>query len=517
MRILNLFCFLAAVSAAIVGVDLGHHTMAVIAPDLVSLFPKPKEKDGVLDDADRDYGFHSGCLTSRNPESCIANFKDLLGKTIDKPAVRDYYASQIGMALVGNPDRNDSVAFEMGSGHNRTTFSTEEATAMYLNYLKERALKNLSDKNSSEVIAEDIAVSIAPFASQNVRLAYLEALQLANYSSILGLVDEGTAVALHHMARTALTREELDGLTDGKTVYNVIYDIGDGSTTATLFSYTLKKGKRGLQIVLDFQSVGFDKGFGGDFLTFSVCRILFVKFAQQFEVNYEFDELPPILVTELFAFAERAKIDLSAKGKFEASSKSFYDDKDFKVVITREEFEEYNIVVFERAMQPILDALANAVDGPKSVADIKSVILNGGASITPFIKKQLVSFLGVEEKIKTVVETDVACASGTALRGLQLKDINSAAAVFLVNDRIFSNFEVGINDADNPALVFAKGTIAGNRSEVALGPVTEDSIEVGLYENGVLFKSYPISGLTKKVESLKCARNEAELLAFFFC
>lgn len=522
MRLLSLFCFLTAVSAAIVGVDLGHqNTKAIMAApgisfeivftdegkrkDFSAISLKPKVKAGVLDDADRVYGSQIGSLCSRFPESCAANMKALLGKTIDDPAVKDYYASHFGVSLVGNSDRNGSVALEVGSGSDTAIFSTEELTAMYLNHLKERVLKVLSGQRRAKVIAEDITVSIAPFASQHVRLAYLEALQLANYSSILGLVDEGTAVALSYITDRKLTDEEYDG----NTVYEVIYDVGDGSTTATLFSFTPKKGG---QIVLDIQSVGFNEGFGGEYLTRSVYDILFAKFAQQFGVNDDF-ELPPKLASRLLATAEKAKIILSANTEYKASLESFYDDKDFKAVITREEFESYNFDVFEHAMQPILDALANAPDGPKTVADIKSVILNGGATRTPFIQKQLVSLLGGEEKIAKVVNTDESCALGTAFRAYQLKAINSEAEV-LVKDRIFSNFEVGVNDADTPTVVFAKGSFAGNQSELSLGPVTEDSIEVGLYENGVLFKSFPISGLTKKVQSLKCS-NEAELLASF--
>lgn len=523
MRILGLFCSLAAVSAAIVGVDLGHqNTKAIMAApgipfeivftdegkrkDFSAISLKPKLKAGVLDDADRVYGSQIGSLCSRFPESCAANIKALLGKTIDDSAVREYYASHFGVLLVGDADRNDSVVFELGSNSDKATFSTEELTAMYLNHLKERVLKVLSGQHRAKVIAEDITVSIGPYASQHVRLAYLEALQLANYSSVLGLVDEGTAVALSYVTDKKLSEEEYDG----NTVYEVIYDVGDGSTTATLFSYTPKKNG---QIVMDIQSVGFDEGFGGAFLTRSVYDILYAKFSQQFGVDDEF-HLPPKLATRLLATAEKAKTILSANSEYKVSLESFYDDRDFRAMITREEFESYNFDVFERAMQPILDALANAPDGPKSVADIKSVILNGGATRTPFIQKQLVSLLGGEEKIAKVVNTDEACALGTAFRAYQLKSTNSEAEV-LVKDRIFSNFEVGVNDADTPAIVFSKGSFAGNKSEISLGPITEDSIEIGLYENGVLFKSFPVSGLTKKVQSIKCASNEAELLASF--
>ncbi|SGZ54111.1 CIC11C00000004742 [Sungouiella intermedia] len=523
MRILSLLCFLAAVSAAIVGVDLGHqNTKAIMAApgisfeivftdegkrkDFSAISLKPKIKDGVLDNAERVYGSQIGSLCSRFPESCAANIKALLGKTIDDPAVRDYYASHFGVSLAGDSDRKSSVVFEFGSDSDKSSFSVEELTAMYLNHLKERVLKVLSNQRRAKVIAEDITVSIGPYASQHVRLAYLEALQLSNFSSVLGLVDEGTAVALSYLTDKKLTEEEYDG----NTIYEVIYDVGAGSTTATLFSYTPQKNGR---TVLDIQSVGFDEGFGGEFLTRSVYDILYAKFAQQFGVDDEF-QLPPKLATRLLATAEKAKTILSANSDYRVSLESFYNDEDFKASITREEFESYNFDVVERAIKPILDALENAHDGPKTVADIKSVILNGGATRTPFIQKQLVALLGSEEKIAKVVNTDEACALGTSFRAYQLKAINSESEV-MVKDRIFSNFEVGVNDPDTPTVIFPKGSVAANETEISLGPITEDSIEIGLYENGVLFKSFPISGLTKKALSLKCAKNESELFATF--
>lgn len=523
MRFLGLLCFLAFSYAAILGVDLGHqNTKAIMAApgipfeivftdegkrkDLSAVFIKPKVKKGSLEDAERVYGSQIGSLCSRFPESCAANIKALLGKTIDDSAVKDYYASHFGVSLVADDVRNESVAFELGSGSDKAIFTTEELTAMYLNHLKERALKVLASTARANKIAEDIAVSISPYASQEVRLAYSEALRVANYSSFLVLVDEGSAVAFSYVTNKKLADDEYDG----KKRYEMIFDVGAGSTTATLFSYTpLENG----HIALDIESVGFDESFGGDYLTRSMYDILFAKFSQQFDLDDTF-ELPPKLAYRLLATAEKTKTILSANTEYKISLESFYDDKDFKALVTREEFEEYNFDTFERAVRPVVDALANAPEGPKSVADIESVILSGGATRTPFIQKQLLTLLGSEEKIAKVVNADEACALGTAYRAYQLKAINAATDVIL-NDRIFSNFEVSVNDSDDPTIVFPKGSSSGNVTEISLGTHSENTIEIGLYENGKLFSSYTLSDLSKKVEALKCSQEEAEIFASF--
>lgn len=521
MKILGLIYLAAVASAAIVGVDLGYqNTKAIMAApgisfeivfteegkrkDLSAVFLKPAVKNGKLDDAERVYGSQIGSLCSRFPESCASNIKALLGKTVDDPAVSDYLSSHFGVSLVGDSARNDSVTFALGADANQASFASEELTAMYLNHLKERVLKVLAANPRAKNIAEDIAVSIVPFASQDVRLAYAEALKVSNYSSFLGLVDEGSAVALSYVTNKKFEDDEFDG----KKVYEMIYDVGAGSTTATLFSYTLVEGGR---IVLDIESVGFDESFGGEYLTRAAYNILYAKFLEQFGLDDSF-KLPAKLASRLFVAAEKAKTILSANTEYKVSLESIHNDNDFKAIITREEFEEYNFDAFERAVKPVLDALANAPDGPKSVADIESVILNGGATRTPFIQKQLLALLGSEEKLAKVVNTDEACALGTAYRAYQLKMINSPSDVIL-KDRIFSNFEISVNDADDQTLVFPRGTYSANETEISLGPYSEDSIGIDLYENGKLFSTYSIAGLTKKIQSLKCSKNEAELFA----
>lgn len=520
MLLVGVLWLFAAAYAAIVGIDLGHqNTKAIMAApgipfeivftdegkrkDLSAISLKPKLKDGVLDDAERVYGAQIGSLCTRFPESCAANLKALLGRTIDDPAVRDYYAAHFGVTLYGDEARNNSVLMTLGSAE-KANFTVEELTAMSLNHLKERVLKVLAAQPRAKNVAEDVAVSIGPYASQSIRLAYLQALNVANFSSVLGLVDEGSAVALSYVTNKKLADEDYDG----QTVYDVIYDVGAGSTTATLFSYT--PFKNGL-IVVDVEAVGYDESLGGELLTRSMYDILFAKFALQHGLDDDV-QLPPKYAARLFDAAEKAKTILSANTEYKVSLESFYDDRDFKAVVTRSEFEAYNFDLLERVTRPILDALAQCPGGAKSVADIQSVILNGGATRTPFIQKQLVTLLGSEDKIAKVVNTDEACALGTAYRAYHLKMLNSKVEVEL-RDRIFSNFEMSTSDSGLPQVVFAKGTYSGNETEVLLGPRTKDSVEIGLYENGELYASHFITGLDLKTQYLKC--NDTEMYAVF--
>lgn len=522
MRLISL-CFLFAIAqCAIVGIDLGHQfTKAImVAPgisfdviftdegkrkDASTLYLKPFVEDSDLKDTERVYGSQIGSLCTRFPGSCAPNLKALLGKCITDDAVKHYIEHHPGVKIVGNPERNNSVMFELGSSPAMHPFSVEELTGMTLNNLKLRVLKALEAHPQARSVAEDVAVSVPPFADQVTRMAYLDVLNLGEFSSVLGLVDEGVAAALAYVNGRKFTPEEYDE----KKSFHLIYDVGAGSTTATLFSFVPNKNKT---ITVDVESFGFDASFGGEFLTHNVYDILYAKFLAQFNLD-DSTKLPPKLTARLLEASEKAKTILSANSDYRVSLESFYDEKDFKATISRQEFEDYSSDSAERAIQPIIDALNLASSGKMSVSDVESVILNGGSTRTPFIQKQLVALLGGEEKISKVVNTDEACALGTTIRAYQLKMMTGSADIRL-NDRIFSNFGISINDSDKVEPVFFKGSVASNRTDVVLGNVDKD-LSVSLYENGQLVLTNIISKLAKRGAELKCPLEAQTVIGSF--
>lgn len=522
MRLISL-CFLFTIAqCAIVGIDLGHQfTKAImVAPgisfdviftdegkrkDASTLYLKPFVENSDLKDTERVYGSQIGSLCTRFPGSCAPNLKALLGKCITDDAVRHYIEHHPGVQIIGNPERNNSVMLELGTSPATHPFSVEELTGMTLNNLKLRVLKALEAHPQARSVAEDVAVSVPPFADQVTRIAYLDVLSLGEFSSVLGLVDEGVAAALAYVNGRKFSPEEYND----KKSFHVIYDVGAGSTTATLFSFVPYKNKT---IVVDIESFGFDASFGGELLTHNVYDILHAKFLAQFGLE-DSTELPPKLIARLLEASEKAKTILSANSDYRVSLESFYQDKDFKATISRQEFEDYSSDSAERAIQPIIDALNLATSGKMSVSDVESIILNGGSTRTPFIQKQLIALLGGEEKISKVVNTDEACALGTTIRAYQLKMMTVSADVVL-NDRIFSDFGISINDSENVEPVFIKGSLAGNKTDVVIGNVGDD-LNVSLYENGKLFLANTISNLAKRGAELKCPLKEQTVVGTF--
>ncbi|KAI5964692.1 LHS1 [Candida pseudojiufengensis] len=516
MKCLVIFTLINCIIGAILGIDYGEKfTKAVLlAPgisfeivltdegkrkDLSGIAIRPDSKNGI----ERIYGSQMGSLITRFPSNCILDIKQLIGKKFDDPIVEKYMKTHFGSKLVEDKTRGGSIKFDLNLNNSSYEFSVEELLAMTLNDIKLRALNDLEENPNAAALVEDVAISIPPFATQATRQAYLDSLYLANFSNVLGLVEEGTSVALNFASNKKFENADYNDVKE----YYLVYDVGAGYTTATLFSITPTSNG---QIVLEIESVGSDELFGGKTLTDSIFTIVFQKFLNHF--NLEEDNVPTKVLARLYEAAEKAKIILSANNEFHTTLESIYDDKDFKFQVTRQEFEDINSDLMDCITKPIEQALQN-VD--LKVDDIKSVVLNGGSTRVPFVQKHVSLFVGYD-KISKSVNTDESSALGTTQIGLNLKTrIQNSKDINLI-EKSHHNFEISIDENDEQIPVFSRGTIVGTSRKVNLNTTSNKDLVVSLYEDGSLIKSYKIDDLASQFKRSSCkSKEKKELVATF--
>ncbi|KAG7662900.1 LHS1 [[Candida] subhashii] len=513
MRHLLLISWLIALaSSAILGVDYGqqYSKAVLLAPGIpfeIVLTDEGKRKDlsGLCirqqgHQLERTYGSQMGSLITRFPQSCVLDLKALIGKKIDDPSVSQYSKIHPGIKLVGDENRGNSIKFDLGLSNSTFQFSVEELLAMTLSEFKQRALNELENSKNAAPLVDDVIIAIPPFSSQATRQAYLDALKLAGFSNVLGLVEEGTSVALNFASNKKFEKDEFNG----KKQYHLVLDVGAGYTTATLFSIIPNIQK---QLIVEMESVGSDSMFGGSLLTDSVYSIISQKFLDQF--NLKNKDITPKLSARLYDIAEKAKIVLSANNEYSTTIESIYDEKDFRFAITRQEFEDHNADLIAHVNQPIIEAL-KAKD--LSVENLTSVILNGGSSRVPFVQKHVSLFVG-EEKISKSVNTDESSALGTTLRGLNIKTGTSKNVVLVEKNHY--NFGYSVNGKDVET-VFAKGSIVGNVTRVNVGPIENQNVTVELYEDGSLFKSYTFDNVLSKYTKHSCKSKQTKELFISF-
>jgi hypoxia up-regulated 1 len=509
MRVLLLAFFVYGIFAAIIGIDFGQqYSKAILLAsnlnfeivltdtgkrkDLNAVSIRPIDHGGI----ERVYGSQTAGLCSRFPQSCVLDYKPLLGKPLTQAG--GYLKSHFGIQLL--PDRlRNSIKFDLGLSNKSYEFTVEEISAMNLQQIRNRGLQTLESHGTIPLL-DDVAITVSPFASFETRQAYLDTLKLANFSNVLGLVDEGTAVALNFVSNKKLSKGDYN---DEKEYY-LVYDMGAGSTTATLFSFTpFANGSSNLEI----EAIGFDEELGGKTLTTSVYDLIVDKFTKKFKIKPS--KLTPKISTKLYESAEKAKIILSANSEYKVSLESIYNDEDFKTTITREEFEKVNEKIIDAVTKPILTAIEQ-VDNI-SISDIQSVILNGGSTRVPFVQNELKQLIG-DDKISKSVNTDESCALGTTLRALQLKTTFTSSGHINVIERSSSSYAINIDDGETQ-VIFPRGSIVGETTKLSLGEITEDEtkpINVDLLENGRIYKTYSVDELDKKSEKLSCKSKQTK-------
>lgn len=489
-------------AAAIVGLDFGQqftkavllspqYNFAVIETeqgkrkDLSGVCIRPGSGSG---DVTRVYGSQTGSLFTRFPQLCVADVKLLLGHSLDSEAAQDYIGHHQGVVLEPLKQRNGAVVFDLGLNNDTYQFSPEEIAAMTFQTIRDRAVAMLETVSGVPIV--DVAVTVLPFALLLTRLAYLDALKLANFTLVLGLVDEGLAVALDYI----LKQKDLLASDDDTKLWFLVYDMGAGSTTATLFSFLPVNN------TLEIVEIGADPLFGGKHLTNVVYDIILAKLTKQLKLSAKL--VTPKMLARIVELAEKAKLILLANSDTKVLIELIYDERDFKCTITREEFEDAVGLEWSRAVSPITTALeAAGVDA----SDIVLVVLNGGSTRVPKIQSLLGDLIG-EDKISKLVNTDELCAIGTTMRGLQLKVSNPRPNEITLIEHGQSQLNLGI-DGGKPIEAFAAGVVAGSTGEIVLDKAPKKLIE--LYEGDKLFKTIKLKeNLQKAADKVKCDKKE---------
>ncbi|EXJ92166.1 hypothetical protein A1O3_00716 [Capronia epimyces CBS 606.96] len=446
--LLFLFLLLLATSAhaasAVLGVDLGTEYIkaAIVKPGnpieiVLSKDSKRKEAATLafkpsrasVNDAEafpeRLYGGDAVALSARFPTDVYPNLKSLLGLEVSSDAVKTYSARYPGLNIesVPRPDLDKAegtVGFRSQSFRNKNeVFMLEELLAMELKNLRHNA-EAMVPRGTH---VTDVVITYPAFYTAEEKRALELAADLAGLR-VLGLITDGLAVGLNYA-----THRTFDSVSEGgKPEYHLVYDMGAGSTTATVLKFqgrTVKGyGKRNqtIQEVIVL-GTGFDATLGGDSLNDLVVEDIVTRFLQDPKVKKLGLEESQVrghgkTMARIWKEAERVRQLLSANAVSTATFEGLYDDDTiFKYSLTRDQFEGLAAGHAARVGRPISAALQSA---DLELTDLDSVILHGGAVRTPFVQKQLEKAAGGAEKLKANVNADEAAVNGAAFKAASL-------------------------------------------------------------------------------------------------
>ena len=427
---------MASAASAVLGIDLGTEYIkaALVKPGIpleivLTKDSKRKETAAVafkpqrirVSTADseafpeRIYGGDAVALSARFPSDVYSNLKPLLGLKLSDELISEYGGTFPGLDIVEWAEtgtlgfRSDSFVKE------EEPWLVEELLAMELKNIKGNA-EIMAGKGST---IQDAVITIPSFYTAQERRAVILAADLAGLR-VLSLISDGLSVGLNYAtSRTFPTVNE-----GGKPEIHLVYDMGAGSTTATVLKFqgrTVKDVGKYNKTIQEVQVLGtsWDKTLGGDALNRIILEDMINKVTSTAQMK-TLEVLPKHVrahgrtMAKLWKEAERVRQVLSANTEISTSLESLYDENFiFKYKLSRTDFEHLASAYLERVQKPITEALDIA---KLSVADLESVILHGGAVRTPFVQKQLEAAIKHSDKIRTNVNADEAAVFGAAFK-----------------------------------------------------------------------------------------------------
>jgi hypoxia up-regulated 1 len=444
----------AAAGSAVLGLDVGteYFKAALVKPGIpleivLSKDSKRKESAAIAFKPTRDsdasfperfYGGNALALAARFPDDVYVNLKTLLGVPFNDgndEAVKGYWSRYPALNLETAPDGRGSVALRsnrLGEAQRKDSFLVEEIMAMQLKEVKSNA-DALAGKGSD---VRDVVITYPAFYTAEEKRSLALAAELAGLK-IQALVSDGLAVGLNYA-----TSRKFPSVSDGeKPEYHIVFDMGAGSTTASVLRFQSRKVKDVGKFNKTVQEIhvlgsGWDKTLGGDSLNDLIVNDMVAKLAEHKKLK---DSVTPEQIrahgktmARLWKDAEKIRQVLSANTETSTSFEGLYDEElNFKYKLTRADFEKMAAEHVARIGGPLEQALAAA--GLK-LDEIDSVVLHGGAIRTPFVQKQLEKICGSSKKLRTNVNADEAAVFGAAFKGAALspsfrvKDIRASDA-----------------------------------------------------------------------------------------
>ncbi len=283
-----------------------------------------------------------------------------------------------------------------GSAYNFIAPSGKEYTPEMISALILRKVCQGAEQFVGEGNVKNVVITVPAYFDDARRVATKQAGKIAGLN-VVRVINEPTAAAIAF---------GLDTSQNGKVL---VYDLGGGTFDVTIME--INGGS------FDVIATGGDSQLGGVNFDQKLMAIIIRKLAEQ---GCEIDDEDDALMAELREKAEKAKMQLT---NIESARPVFtIQGKTYRIEITRAEFEQEAEPLMQRTellLKEVLDAKS------LSWADIDQLLVVGGSTRMPMVKKLLERLSGKEVTYK--VDPDTAVALGAAIFASTLSLDGSAA------------------------------------------------------------------------------------------
>jgi L1 cell adhesion molecule like protein len=344
-------------------------------------------------DTERLIGHAAKNAAAMNPRNTVFDAKRLIGRKYDDPVIK---ADMKHWPFKINACSGNKPIIQVEFKGESKTFAPEEISAMVLTKMKETAETYLGKTVHKAVI------TVPAYFNDSQRQATKDAGTISGME-VMRIINEPTAASIAY----GLDRKE-----QNKGERNVlIFDLGGGTFDVSLL--TIEEG------IFEVKSTAGDTHLGGE----DFDNRMVDHFVQQFKrINKKDITDNARALRRLRTACERAKRTLSSASQTSIEIDSLYEATDFNTSMTRARFEELNMDLFLKCMDPVEKVLR---DAKMDKSNIQDVVLVGGSTRIPKVQTLLQDFFNGKELCKSI-NPDEAVAYGAAVQAAILNNDGSS-------------------------------------------------------------------------------------------
>eukprot|EP00253_Pinus_taeda_P017517 PITA_17517 len=375
---------------AAIGIDLGttyscvgvwqHDRVEIIANDQGN---RTTPSYVAFTDTERLIGDAAKNQVAMNPINTVFDAKRLIGRRFSDPSVVSDAKLWPFKVISGVGDKPSIVVTYKGEEKH---FAAEEISSMVLTKMKEIAEAYLG------TTVKNAVVTVPAYFNDSQRQATKDAGAISGLN-VMRIINEPTAAAIAY---------GLDKKASSSGEKNVlIFDLGGGTFDVSLL--TIEDG------IFEVKATADDTHLGGE----DFDNRLVNHFVQEFKRKHKKDISGNArALRRLRTSCERAKRTLSSTAQTTIEIDSLYEGIDFYTTITRARFEELNMDLFRKCMEPVEKCLRDAKMDKRSIHD---VVLVGGSTRIPKVQSLLQDLFNGKELCKSI-NPDEAVAYGAAVQ-----------------------------------------------------------------------------------------------------
>lgn len=373
-----------------IGIDLGttYSCVGVWLNDRVEIVPNDQGNRTTpsyvaFTDTERLIGDAAKNQVAMNPRNTVFDAKRLIGRRFSDPSVQSDMKLWPFRVIPGPGEKPMIVVTYKGE---EKQFSAEEISSMVLTKMREIAEAFLGFKVNNAVI------TVPAYFNDSQRQATKDAGVIAGLN-VLRIINEPTAAAIAY---------GLDKKASSTGEHNVlIFDLGGGTFDVSIL--TIEEG------IFEVKATAGDTHLGGEDFDNRMVNHFVAEFRRKHKKDISGNARA---LRRLRTACERAKRALSSTSQTTIEIDSLFEGIDFYSTITRARFEELNMDLFMKCMEPVEKCLR---DAKMDKSQVHEVVLVGGSTRIPKIQQLLQDFFNGKELCKSI-NPDEAVAYGAAVQ-----------------------------------------------------------------------------------------------------